>query len=144
MRILHKYLKSPLLDINLFFQVIRNVNFEDANNQKAIEDIDVGAETQKYLDQQLANNNLRRDQVHAFLRNCLDFYITARKKIRNCLPFDDCFLVCVAVLRPEVVFNVNSHETFVRVWKICQKLESFDQIAIGNEWRSWFWKSSII
>ena len=69
--ILHKYLKKALLDVNLFFHVIRNVNFEDAKNQKAFGDIDVGAETQKYLDQQLANNNLRRDQVDAFLRNCL-------------------------------------------------------------------------
>ena len=69
--ILHKYLKKALLDVNLFSHVIRNVNFEDAKNQKAFGDIDVGAETQKYLDQQLANNNLRRDQVDAFLRNCL-------------------------------------------------------------------------
>ena len=79
--ILHKYLKNPLLHVNLLFQVIRNVNFEDANNQKALGDIDVGAETQNYLNQQLANNNLRRDQVDAFLRNCLDFYITASKEI---------------------------------------------------------------
>ena len=79
---------------------------------------------------------MRRDQVDASLRNCLDFYIPARKEIRNRLLFDDYFLGCVAVLRPEVVFKVNSHEIFVRVWKICQKLGSFDQIAIGNEWRS--------
>ena len=45
---------------------------------------------QKYLDQQLVNNNLRRDQVN------------------------------------------------VRLWKICHKFRSFDQIAIGNEWRSLF------
>ena len=136
--ILHKYLKNALLDINLFFHVIRNVNFEDANNQKALGDIDVGAETHKYLDQQLANNNLRRDQVDAFLRNCLHFYITANKEIRNRLPFDDYFLACVAVLRPEVIFKGDSSKTFGRVWKLCQKLGSFDQIAIGNEWKSLF------
>ena len=79
---------------------------------------------------------MRRDQFDAFLRNCLHFYITASKEIQNCLPFDDYFLGCVAVLQPEVVFKVECYKTFVRVWKICQKLGSFDQIAIGNEWRS--------
>ena len=49
--ILHKYLKNILLNVNLFSHVIRNVSFEDANNQKALGDIDVGAEAQKYLDQ---------------------------------------------------------------------------------------------
>ena len=34
--ILHKYLKNALLDVNLFFHVIRNANFEDANNQKTL------------------------------------------------------------------------------------------------------------
>ena len=133
-----KYLKNALLDVNLFFLVFRNVNFKYANNQKALGDIDVGAETQKYLDQQLDNSNLRRDQVDAFLRNCLHFYITGSKEIRNRLPFDDYFLACVAVLRPEVVFKVDSSKTFERVWKLCQKWGSFDQIAIGNKWRSFF------
>ena len=132
------YLKNALLDVNFFFHVIRNGNFEDTNNQKALGDIGVGAETQKYLDQQLANNNLHRDQVDAFLRNCFHFYITASKEIRNRLPFDDYFLCCFVVLRPEVVFKVDSYKTFVRVWEMCQKLGSFDQIAIGNESRSLF------
>ena len=87
--ILHKYLKNAFLDVNFFFRVIRNVNFEDADNQKALEDIEVGAETQKYWDQQLATNNLRKDQVDSFFRNCLHFYITASKEVRNSLPFDD-------------------------------------------------------
>ena len=133
-----KCVKNALLDVNLFFHVIRNVNFENANNQKALGGIDVGAETQKYLDQQVADNNLRRDQVDAFLRNCLHFYITASKEIRNRLPLDDYFLGCVAVLWPEVVLKVDSYKTFIRVWKICQQLGSFDQISIGNEWKSLF------
>ena len=125
MWILHTYLNNVLLDVNLFFHVIRNVNFEDANDQKALGDIDVGAETQKYLYQHIANNNLRRDQVNAFLRNCLHFYITVSKEILNRFPFDDYFLGCVAVLRPEVVLKVDSYKTFVRVWKICRNFFKF-------------------
>ena len=68
----------------------------------------------------------------------MHFYITASKEILNRLPFNDYFQVCIAVFRLEVVFRVDSYKTFVRVWKICQKLGSFDQIAIGNEWRSLF------
>ena len=63
----------------------------------------------------------------------MHFYITASKEIQNRLPFDDYFLACVAVLRPEVVFIVDSSKSFERVWKLCQKLGPSDQIAIGNE-----------
>ena len=75
--ILGRYLKKGLLELNLFFQIIRNVHFSDTNNQNALEDIDVGVEAKVFLNQEVADNKIGKEQFNEFLRNCLEFYITA-------------------------------------------------------------------
>ena len=88
------------------------------------------------MQQQLADKKLQREEVDKFLRNCLKFYITASEEIHNRLPFDDIFLSCVAVFRPQVAFYSKRSETFPRVWKVCQDLGSFDRIGMQKEWNS--------
>ena len=76
---------------------------------------------------------LQREEVDEFLRNCLQFYVTASEEIRNRLPFDHIFLSCVAFFRPQIAFYAKRSETFPRVWKVCQDLSSFDRIGMQKE-----------
>ena len=48
--ILNNYLKQGLLNPDLFFHVVRKINFSDSDNQIALEAINVGKEAQAYLD----------------------------------------------------------------------------------------------
>lgn len=135
--ILEKFLKQGLLQpAELFFQIIRKVNFSDPLNQKPLTDLDVGIETRKYLEQQIAVQNLSDEQVDTFYRNCLKFYIVASNQIRERLPFDDLFLSCVACFRPQTAFHADRETSFPRIWKAALQLGSFDEITLKKEWQT--------
>ena len=134
--ILSQYLKQGLLKPDLFFQVIRKVNFSDSNNQVALEFINVGDEAKAYLDLEFLVGTIGKEQVDEFRRNCLQFYVTASTEIRNRLPFDDRFLSCVSIFRSQTALYADREKTFPRVWKVCQTLGSFQQTEMANELQS--------
>ena len=115
---------------------MRNVNFSNSNNQKALEDIDIGFEAKAFLNQQVGDNKIGKEQINEFFRNYLKFYITASNEIRNRLPFDDLFLSYVFVFRPQVAFYADRKETFARVRKTCETLGSYVETELSKEWQS--------
>ena len=68
--ILNKYLKQGLLRPDLFFHVVRKVNFSDSNNQIALDAINVGKEAQAYLDLELSVGTIGQEQIDEFRCNC--------------------------------------------------------------------------
>ena len=93
-------------------------------------------EAKVFLNQEVADNKIGKEQVNEFLRNCLEFYITASNEIRNRLPFDELFLSCISVFRPQVEFYADRKETFARVRNTCETLGSYDVTELSKEWQS--------
>ena len=136
--ILNNYLKQGLFKPDLFFHVLRKINFSDSNNQIALENINVGREAQVYLNLELSVGTIGQEQVDEFRRNRLQFYITASTRIRKRLPFDDLFLSCVSLFRPQSALYTDRKDAFPRVWKVYQDLGSYLQTEMSNEWKYLF------
>ena len=109
----------------LLFQINRNENFSDSNNQVALQDINVRNEAKAYLGLEFSVGTIGKEHIDGFCCNCLEFYVTASHEIRNRLPFDEEFWSCVSTFRVQLAvllihFARDMYNVYISmIWHLC-------------------------
>lgn len=109
-----------------------NFDFSDKENLKSLNEISLGPECEKYLNQLVVQEHI---EIVADIRgNCLQFYIMTAQDIRKRLPITDKFLSKLKVFELETALrDINS---FNDVSFVAQILGGFDDNGLRKEWYS--------
>ncbi|XP_029172984.1 uncharacterized protein LOC114941950 [Nylanderia fulva] len=111
--------------------------FSVKENQKAVNEITLGSECEKYLVELTLKGHI--DIVRIVRENCLIFYVTAAEEIYKKLPIKDEFLSKLQVFQPHVsLFNGNREQSFNDVSFVAKTIgfdeTGFDENALKKEW----------
>ncbi|XP_014473779.1 PREDICTED: uncharacterized protein LOC106743939 [Dinoponera quadriceps] len=143
---LRKFIKSALLNSEIFDHTVRNLIFSDPVNQLPLEEIDFGDECKQYLQDRLNQGVLSETDVKLVQGCCLQFYVKASEYICNHLPIDNLFLQHVNVFASRsALYDCDRDSTFRKVLQVKRRLrDMLDEDSIESEWRSLYEISPII
>ncbi|EZA60001.1 SCAN domain-containing protein, partial [Ooceraea biroi] len=110
--------------------VATNINFAQKENQKDINDILVGSECEKYLDNLILEDHI--DAVTQVRQHCLQFYVTAAEEIRKRLPVNDVLKKLQVFIPSTAVFDSNRNTSFQHVSFIAKTIGGFDEESLKN------------
>lgn len=111
--------------------VATNMNFSQKEIQININEICVGSECKRYLDELEGH----ADTVATIRQTCLEFYLTAAEQICKRLPVKDEFLTKLQVFGPIIsLFENNREISFKHVNFVAKTLGGFDEESLRKEW----------
>jgi len=107
--------------------------FSEKQNQKSLDDIDLGFECEEYLHK--LSKEKHANIISTIRQNCLEFYVTAAENIKKRLPVNDIFLSKLKVFLPDTaLFDSNREISFNDVHFIAKTLDDFDIDSLKAEW----------
>ena len=112
-----------------------SINFEflKIEHQKSLNDIYLGTECEKYLDELVTEGHT--EVVANVRQNCLQFYITAAQGICKRLPINHSFLSKLKVFEADTALrDPNREVSFNNVSFIAQTFGGFDDDGLKKEW----------
>lgn len=121
------FLKPELLK-----NVCNNIQFSQQENQKSLNEVNLGFECEEYLDKLMKEGHT--DIVAHVRKNCLQFCVTAAEEISKKLPINDKFLSKLKVLEANVALSDSDREiSFNDVSFIAQTFGGFDEDGLKKE-----------
>src|SRR5580765_5994082 len=124
------FLKPELLK-----NVCDKVQFSEKDNQKSLNDINLGFECEEYLEELIKEGHA--DIIENVRENCLQFYVTAAEEISKRLPIKDKFLLKLKVFNSNVALcSIDRETSFNDVTFVAQTLGGFDENALKKEWHT--------
>ncbi|KAM0727925.1 Zinc finger protein 862 [Formica fusca] len=109
--------------------------FSEKENQKSLNNINVGFECEEYLESLMKEGHA--DIIGNVRDNCLQFYVTAAEEISKRLPIKNKFLYKLKVFQLNAALcSIDRETSFNDVSFIAQTLGGFDENALKKEWHA--------
>ncbi|KAL6419177.1 hypothetical protein ACFW04_014054 [Cataglyphis niger] len=136
-KISQNFIKPDLLK-----HLLINLTFNDKENHKSLNDINLGPECEQFILEKLVKEG--HADVTNIRQNCLQFYLIAAEEIKKRLSVNDAFLYKLKVFQPQAsLFDDNRETSFNDVSFIAKTLGGFDENNLKTKKRNRFLSTCI-